>query len=809
MAGATGLLTICNGQRLLQGTSQLDVSDDPASLLALASIRYLFFAAVAKRRSPRTRLPRSGAIMASVAFGALFSSSPLAAQMASPPTAGDAPVAAVPGQDGQQTQAGTETSGLVDIVVTAQRRSERLQDVPISVTAVTADIARDIGIDNAADLSLVAPAVSFQTTVNGGGVAIRGVGGNYAIGDEPPNAIYVDGVYQAFSPAFLAGFNNIQQVEVLKGPQGTLFGRNASGGVVQVVTRTPSFDTHVDASVGYGNYDTLDGSLYATSGITSNLAADIALAGSRQGKGYGRNVANGSDAYKGYAGSVRSKLYWEPGSDTKVTLIGLYSKSQPWETQGGQIFPGYVDRAGGTGAGFRNVSRNDNTRFTVEQAQGSLTISHNASWAALTSITSYDYTQQRSTFDQDGSRLDLLAFDGNVVSKTWTQELRAQALPGSRVNWIGGIYIYDNVVDVEPILVRGAAAAAFGGSYSFYSKAPINSYAGFGQVSVPFGRTTLTGGARYTLDDKRLDISVVNAAGALIPLAFSSNPRRASKSFSKFTYRVAVDHKFTPELMIYASVNTGFKAGAYGLVSLSPSGRDAQTTFPDPVDPQTVTAYEVGFKGEFLDRRLRLNASLYQYELDDIQLRVAVPGGSVLVNAAKARTRGVDLDVAWRLTSRLTIQGAFSYLGGKYTDFPNPPYFRPIVNTAGAPTGGLVQFAGPNAAGNRTILSPKVVSSFIVDYRLPTSIGEFGIVGSYEYNDGYFFDPQNLFRSDSRHLVNGTLRWKPRDSRFDVSAYLKNLLGERYIISNNTSSLGPLYWASAPTTYGARLAYRF
>lgn len=699
--------------------------------------------------------------------------------------------------------------GLEEIVVTAQRRSERLQDVPVAVTTISASIAESVGVTSPSNISIAAPAVTFQTTVNGGGITIRGVGGSFGTGDEPPNAVYIDGVYQASAPGFLGSFNNIEQIEVLKGPQGTLFGRNASGGVVQIITRRPSTVTHVDASIGYGNYDTISGNLYATSGITDNLAADIALAGEKMGDGYGVNAFTGRDIYKGHSLAARSKLLWDIGPDTSATLIGLYSKSNPWESEGGQVWPGYVDRGLGTGSGFRNARRSDETTTTVTQTQFALNLTHAASWADLTSITSYDFTRQREVYDQDGSPLDLLAFDLDTPFETWTQELRAQSKTGSGINWIGGIFLYDSVVKADPITIRGAAAAPFGGSYSYFTTAPTSSFAGFGQVSVPLGRTTLTAGGRYTIDDKGIDITVLNRSGAAIPSAFSANPRRDERSFSKFTYRLAVDHKFTDELMAYASYSTGFKAGSYGLVSLSPSGTTPDTAFPPPVSPQTVTAYETGLKSELLDRKLRLNVSAFYYDFKNIQLRVIVPGGNILLNAAKAHMSGVDLDVAWRPTSNLTLQGALSYLDGEYDDFPAPPYFRPAVNAAGVPTGGLVQFAGVNARGNTTVNSPELVASLIADYSLSTAAGEFGVVASYTYNDGYFYDPQNIFGSGSYSLVNGTVRWSPDDSAIEISAWVKNLLDADYIIASNTSALGPLYWANAPRTYGVKLRYKF
>ena len=739
----------------------------------------------------RTTLPHhicAGLVGVGLGFGA----APAFAQDLPPPT--------VNPEDG---------SGLEEIIVTAQRRSERLQDVPISVSTLGADLARDIGVNAPSDLSVAVPAVTFQTTVNGGGITIRGVGGTFGIGDEPPNAIYVDGVYQASAPAFLSGFNNIERIEVLKGPQGTLFGRNASGGVVQVVTRKPSHDTGLEAMVGYGNFDTMEGSLYATTGLSERLAVDLAIAARDMGDGWGHNFGNGRDAYRGNSLSARSKLLWDVDDHTDVTLIGLYSKAKPAEAQGGQIWPGYVDRAGGTGRGFYNTNTNEQTGYTIEQIQGSLTVNHSAPWADLISITSYDYTRNyRSIYDQDGSPLNLLAFQVYLPFRTWTQEFRIQSLSGSSINWILGAYIFDNETEAAPITVRGAAAAGFGGAYNFESSAPTQSVAGFGQLTVPLTeRTQLTLGARYTIDDKSLDIEVnsVNSGGAPIPLPFSSNPRHDHRTDEKLTYRLALDHKFSDDVMAYASYSTGFKSGAYGLVALNPAATTAAGAFAPPVTPQTVDAYEAGIKSELLDRRLRLNLAGFYYDFNNIQLRRVVPGGTVLLNAGTARMKGVDADITWQASSAFSIQGALSYLDGKYSDFPNPPYFRPTVNAAGVATGGLTQFTGVNAKGNRTVNSPEWVASLIGNLAIPTSFGEVGVVGSYEYNDGYYFDAQNLFKSPSRNLLNLTTSWTSPDGSYEISGWVKNILSEKYIGSNNISALGPLYWAAAPRTYGVRL----
>jgi iron complex outermembrane receptor protein len=265
-------------------------------------------------RADRPRRILLGLLLATPSTAAL-------AQSAAPPPSG-------PDAGGPAAGAAPQGSGVGEIVVTAQRRAESSQRVPLSVTAVSADVAKAVGVTDIVSLQSVVPGLEFPRLFNSTTPTLRGVGTNFAIGaQESVVATYVDDVYIAAPAAATFSFNNISQVAVLKGPQGTLFGRNAMGGVVQITTRTPSQQMHLDAVAGYGNFDTVSGSLYLTGGITPTLAADISLVGSHQGDGWGRNLATGKDAFKEWYWGARSKWLWSLG-DTKVTFAADFTRNR-------------------------------------------------------------------------------------------------------------------------------------------------------------------------------------------------------------------------------------------------------------------------------------------------------------------------------------------------------------------------------------------------------------------------------------------------------------------------------------------------
>ncbi|HMO67631.1 MAG TPA: TonB-dependent receptor, partial [Novosphingobium sp.] len=249
-------------------------------------------------------------------------------------------------------QESESSGGLSEIIVTAQRRQENLQEVPIAVTAVTAQSLAETGIDATRDLPQVIPSVQFTRSGPSGLFFVRGVGTtNAAAGEEGANAVYVDGVYMADLGQTINYFNNIERIEVLKGPQGTLFGRNATGGLIHVITREPGDELEVDAEFGYANYETVQARAYIAAPLAQGLAADIAVVKHHQNNGWGRNLTAGTkNKFQTYWG-VRSKVVAEPSDSVKFVLAGDYlrNKDNPvgWRIADGTIGTGLNRGPGG------------------------------------------------------------------------------------------------------------------------------------------------------------------------------------------------------------------------------------------------------------------------------------------------------------------------------------------------------------------------------------------------------------------------------------------------------------------------------
>lgn len=456
---------------------------------------------------------------------------------------------------------------LEEVLVTAQRRSERLQDVPVAVTAVTADQLQAVGVDSVLDLRVAAP--SLNSTSASGYVAnsIRGVGSlGFAPGIESPVGLYIDGVYLAAPQASELTLNSIQSVEVLKGPQGTLFGRNATGGLIQITTATPTAERTGDFSLGYGNLNTWTGSAYVSGGISENLAADVAISG-RTRDGFGKNRFDGADVGEiKHDVSVRSKWVWTPGTDTTITAIGSYwdgRDSNGWFV----VYPG---KNSGFVPGFvgPDLDYDADTNVNAEQegwsAQGALKIEHDFSFAKFLSISSYRKGVLDLLRDLDYTPQPVADLVLHQEDRQFSQELQLSSPGDSRLTWTAGVYYFFLGSEYSPLSVDLAGFPAAGIVYSANEEQTGKSYAGYGQATYEiFERTDLTLGGRYTRERREAlnasDVLEIPAAG----LSFATDYPDRHETASKFTYRISLDHRFSDELMGYVSYNTGFKSGGY------------------------------------------------------------------------------------------------------------------------------------------------------------------------------------------------------------------------------------------------------
>jgi iron complex outermembrane recepter protein len=683
---------------------------------------------------------------------------------------------------------------LEEIVVTAQRKAERLQDVPIAVNVVSGETLQAKGLSASFDLPTLVPGLSFVTTGGAGTPYLRGIGSNAGNpNDEPSVATYVDGVYIASSYANKMNLNNLERIEVLKGPQGTLFGRNATGGVIQLVTRDPQQESSAEVAVGYGNYDTLAGNLYLTGGLTDTLAIDFAAQGEKQDKGWGELVPIDRDIQKHKNYSVRSKVLFEPADGLAFRLSGDYEKA---DSRTSYTLPQGVQGIDGS---FAPADEYDSNAVILLEGQGSpgteieqtgvsLRADYEMSFAQLVSISAYRNSRGQYDAEADATVFQVVDAKLPIETDTYSQELQLISPSGSKIDWVSGLYLYQNKAGYVDATFAGAAFAATGGAFQIQAKQKTESVSAYAQGTMEvLPDTRLTLGARYTDEDQSfVDFELFRA-----PAPF---PAPADRGFKKWTWRAAVDYAFTSDIHSYVSFNRGVKGGGYDLLDPFNAG----------FDPEVLDAYEVGLKTELLDQRLRLNASYFYYDFQNIQVQVVgARAGSIIstTNAAAATITGLDVDFQFLALENLILSGGFAWINGEYDEFPGTVSY-PASPLSGPPT-------TIDAGGNDTIRTPDVSGNLTVEYRVQSGMGEFPLSVTYSYNGGYFFGADNRLEQDTYSLLNAAIGWTASDSRYGVTLWGRNLADEYYLNQGVPSGTGDLVEPAAPRTYGVTFRAKF
>lgn len=687
-----------------------------------------------------------------------------------------------------------QVTGVGDIVVTAQRRSENLQDVPIAITALSSSTLSNAGVTGVQNLQLAVPGLSFAQTAGYSLPRIRGVGtGAAGPGIESSVAVYIDGVYLVSAFAGMLSFNDIAQVAVLKGPQGTLFGRNATGGVVQITTIDPGDTPTFKASATYGNYDTVAGNVFASAPLSDTLAFDVAAYYDRQGDGYGTNQLNGRDVGNHRNYGVRSKLKWTPGETTTVTLSGDYARAA------GRLF---VQRAA-PGAtlltGFRYTGPKYGTSVNVEPRQiisgkgVSLQVKQDIGDLSLVSITAYRRAFINEDIDSDATPLPITGVLLEQRDRQFSQELQLLSSKNSGFTWMLGAFYFD-ATGQYPFSNVFARAAPFTGPPTVIrntASQSTKSYAVFGQATYEIApETNVTAGLRYT-SDKR---SAVNSRQVTLPNGFALPATSASgtATFNKLTWRLSVDHRFSSELLAYASYNRGFKSGLF----------DPLTQPLNLVRPEVLDAYEIGVKADLFDRRLRLNIAGFHYDYSQIQVSRVVTGTIFLLNGAGAQVDGVDIDATAKIGSRLTLNAGLSILHDRFTSFDAAVITTPLLS------GGNAVSAG-SAKGNRLPYSPDWTANASATYTVPTSAGPLAFNLTYFHNDGYYEGPENRLRQKSFNLVNTSIGWTSESGRFNASIWGKNIFNQYYATQMSAQARGDSNVVGDPRTYGVTVGVSF
>lgn len=731
-------------------------------------------------------------LMLSTALSCLigFVPSAFAQDTAAPPSADD-------------NSAADDMVGASDIIVTAQKRQESAQKVPISLTAVGAQTITELKIANVTDIASVTSGVNYQPSATGVSPYIRGFGINSGLlGNEPPVTTYVDGVYIPSTSSAIFALSNVERIEVLKGPQGTLYGRNAAAGAVNIVTRTPEQQTSVDVSIGYANYNTISGSLYATTGLTDNLAVDIAAAGSHQNDGWGRNLYNGHDAFLSNNINVRSKLFWTPTDTTTITLQGDYDRTRADPGIAliaipGTLAPGF---AGFPAGGYYDTNDFYDQYRITKQGGGSLRIEQDLPWASITSITSLRSLRTHAIENGTGTPLQVLTYDFNGFQKTFTQELNIQSLPSSNVKWIAGLYYFKDKAGYDPFIQEGTfTRLGATGQILYYGTQKATSYSGYGQVTVPLldDKLNVTLGLRYTDDTHRLAESysqTLTSAGVLSDPIFANSPTPKDNK-GAFTYKASIDYSPTSTLMFYGSYNRGFKSGYYNIVS------NAASAAP-PVQAEYIDAYEVGIKSQIFDRKVMLNIAGFYYDVTNLQVKYVGPGGiPVLGNAAAARNKGLDASLDVQLTPQLQLTANVTY-----ADFKYKSYMATFNNYNGGVLGSA--YIG-DASGNRVIFAEPWSGNIGARYHTDTAIGGVFANVNMSFHSTAYFDAQNLQRRAPYQLLNATVGWTSSDRTWGIDIWGRNLTGEKYSNYGAYTSVSGAYSPGAPLTYGITARFHY
>lgn len=701
------------------------------------------------------------------------------------------------------------SSGLEEVVVTAQKREENLQSVPIAIAAVSANMMDKMQIVDLSTLVQAVPGLQYSFAFSNPQFTLRGIT-NYSNGPwvESGVNIYVDGVYSANNQASVFSFNNIERVEVLKGPQGTLFGRNALGGVVSITTKTPSQTPTFDVEAGYGNFDTVSGKFYGATGIGQNIAADIAVYAQKQSDGWGTNLYDGGKLHYGEEAAVRSKWVFTPGDNTTITLVGDYEHTEPpilgTATING-VYP-FVNIGPVHMGGFWDSYLPDIGLLDVTKYGGAVTVNHDLEWAEIVSISglsyskvkknstrpaAYPYNPQNPAQGQTLSGFTLNALQ-IVDTRTITQELQLKSPASSKLKWIAGIFVLND--EIDNLAYRAPVTGAL-----VYTDAnqKTESYAGFGQITTPLfsDATRLTLGFRYTSDRREVDGNTYTAAGAVIPgSSIVSNPE-PSKTWKEPTYTVVLDRDFSDSIMGYASYTRGFQSGSYNISSSVNEG---------PVDPQTLDAFEIGLKADLADNRMRVNTSVFHYKMHDLLVSQNIDNVRITSNAASAEYRGVDLDVSFLPLDNLTITAGAGYTEPEYTDYRNATFYRPNPNGNGT----FVAFVG-DATGNQIAYSEKFSASLSANYEIETDLGDFSLSAIGNYHSGAHYDAQGLLVQPAYTVVNTSVKWTRPGAAWDVKLWSNNLLNEKYV-STLFANTPVMYMNPAPPrTYGIEFGYRY
>jgi iron complex outermembrane recepter protein len=716
-----------------------------------------------------------------------------------------------------------ETAESQEIIVTAQRRSESVQDVPIAITALSGDALDRAGIQDSENLSTLTPGLLVQRSVVGQ-IRIRGIGNeNYTIAGDPGVAVHSDGIYVARAAAGLFDLFDVERVEVLRGPQGTLYGRNATGGVINVIPNKPDDEFSGHFSAGYGNYDAfrIDGALNVP--ISETFALRFAALGNFR-DGFTRNT-NASAISRGFGRldskdvfALRAQAGNTDNGDFNIRLAFEYLKDD-------SNLPAYKylnrptalptsDFGGGANAFTRPFLRTVNQGFELGipgttrtvgsdadvfktiQTGLSLHMSYDFGGVTLSSISGFRDTKFNWLNDGDGADIFYVNYIQQDATKQYSQELQLSG-GGDTLEWmIGGYYFRESGDSFI------ALPFPFGFNLPFYitidGTAKTKALAAFGELRwKPTDSLTVTLGGRYSDEDREAAYRYEINFGA----PFVANPD-LEDSFNAFTPRAVVNYAISDDLNIYASATRGFKSGGFNLLAIQPG-----------FAPEKLWSYEGGIKASFDGGRGFANANIFYTDYKNVQVQQIVSLQSVLTNAAAATIKGAELEFGYRQPAGWEAGGSVAYLDAKYDRFCTGDPTQPA-----APISPGCSATDPiDLTGNRFPRAPKWTLSSYIGYTADLGgSGTLGVRLDARYQSLTYFTQFNrpLISQRGYSIYNGRVTWTSESEKYSVSLWGNNLTNKKYFTevlesgAFNPQLVGQGYVAP-PRTYGVTASVNF
>jgi iron complex outermembrane recepter protein len=720
-------------------------------------------------------------------------------------------------------QEADDTIAIDEIIVTAQRKEQNVQDVPIAITAITGDTLTETGIRDPRDLSLLVPSLSMQagTAASTTSLFIRGVG----ISDFNSNTtgavgIYVDDVFLGANAGKLFNVFDSAGIEVLKGPQGTLYGRNTTAGAIRFSSRKPTNTFEGNVSASYGRFD----EVVVEGGVGGPIIADrlkvrvSGLYNRRDGTTLNRVTGNYVNDTNVWAG--RAIVDFTPSENALIRLAihggrnsggarqfqhrgqGVDFFGNPAVAPDGTLLDGfgYADTDGNPYAGDYNVEGKE--RIGVFGA--SLTGEFDLGGVKLTSISAYEQVNRKTLEDTDSSPNDVIVAYYEDRPRQYSRELRLQSDDGGAFDWIiGGYYFHDTLKtdsafdllrsfrDPTDLLGTFDPVNSLGlVRYPYTQK--TKSVALFGQANYALTeRLTATAGLRYSHDRVSMDYSsFFDAVGGIAPVKDYSDiivplvDFQGRRSFDDLSWRLALDYNLD-DTLLYASFSKGYNSGGFA------GGAATDTLQLAPFDSERLFAYEAGIKTDLLDRRLRINASAFYYDYRDLQVFIFDLTGPIplqrKVNAGNARILGFEGEVTVKPTRNLDLFAAVTLTDSKYKDFPG-------------------------FSGNELVSAPPLAFSGGINLAVP--LGDSGSInarvdGSYSARSFLFPDNGASGRVAGHELVNARLSWKSADETIEIALWARNLTKSAYITSVAPVITMDQVNFNDPRTFGIQINGRF